>query len=85
MTLEQLEKLDAVNEKLKLSVEAAMKQGQVTAAVALTKERIKLVSEHLKEPHILYVISRMSLVNYMWFLNGNKSKWFKCKTLPVYF
>ena len=54
-------------------------------AVEITNKRVKLISENLKEPHILYLKARMSLTNYMWCLHGNTSKWFKKPQLPLYF
>ena len=65
--------------------ERFLAKGQVNRAVELVKKRIQLVSEHLKEPHILYIMGRVSLINYMWFLLGNRSKWFKSVKLPTYF
>ena len=85
MSLEKLTELDARNEDLKNQVETALVAGSVDKAVEITIKRIQLICEHLREPHILYLMARMSLINYMWCLHGNTSKWFKKPQLPVYF
>ena len=85
MSLEKLTELDARNEDLKNMVEKALVAGSVDKAVEITIKRIQLICENLKEPHILYLMARMSLTNYMWCLYGNTSKSFKRPQLPVYF
>ena len=85
MTSEDLAVLDMKNDVLRMQVELALENGAVAAAVQLTLERMKLICDHLKEPHILYLMGRLSLVNYMWFLHANKSRWFKKQKLPTYF
>ena len=85
MTSEDLAVLDMKNDVLRMQVELALENGAVAAAVELTLERMKLICDHLKEPHILYLMGRLSLVNYMWFLHANKSRWFKKQKLPTYF
>ena len=86
MSLDELTALDATNENLKNQVEKALVVGgSVDKAVEITVKRVKLICEHLREPHILYLMARMSLTKYMWCLYGNSSKWFKQPKLPVYF
>ena len=85
LTKDQLEILDINNEKLKSLTESALTRGHIAQAVELTKQRIHLASEHLKEPHILYIMGRVSLINYMWFQYGNRSRWFKNVKLPTYY
>ena len=86
LSLDELTALDATNENLKNQVEKALVVGgSVSKAVEITVKRVKLICEHLREPHILYLMARMSLTKYMWCLYGNSSKWFKQPKLPVYF
>ena len=85
LSLGELAELDKRNEYLKNQVEKALVVGSLDKAVEITNKRVKLISENLKEPHILYLMARMSLTNYMWCLHGNASKWFKREQLPVYF
>lgn len=80
-----LTELDARNEDLKNQVEKALVVDSIDKAVEITIKRIQLIGEHLREPHILYLMARMSLTNYMWCLHGNTSKSFKRPQLPVYF
>eukprot|EP00092_Neocalanus_flemingeri_P076498 GFUD01094895.1.p1 GENE.GFUD01094895.1~~GFUD01094895.1.p1 ORF type:complete len:221 (+),score=50.67 GFUD01094895.1:85-663(+) len=84
-SLEELENLDMEDEKLKQIVETALSKNMVPLALEATKRRIQLISEHLKQPNILYVLGRCSMINYMWYIQGNKSNQFKPKTLPCYF
>jgi len=81
----ELEDLDTKNDELKQMVESALRKNMVPLALGATKNRIKLISEHLKQPHILYVMGRCSIVNYMWYIYGNRSNQFKPGTLPCYF
>ncbi len=85
MSLNELTALDSRNENLKNQIENALVVGSVDKAVEITIKRIKLICEHLREPHILYLMARMSLTNYMWCMHGNTSKWFKKPKIPVYF
>ena len=85
LSIDELIELDARNEDLKNQVEKTLDVGSVDKAVEITIKRIQLICENLKEPHILYLMARMSLTNYMWCLYGNTSKSFKKPQLPVYF
>ena len=85
LSLDQLTELDETNGSLKDEVEQALDVGSLDRAVDITNKRLKLISEHLQEPHILYLMGRMSLTNYMWCLHGNRSRRFKNPKLPVYF
>ena len=82
---DELDVLDKQNDILHSKVEIALQKGLVQTAINLTLERIKLISDNLKEPHVLYLMSRMSLVNYMWYIHGNKSRWFRPEILSTYF
>lgn len=85
LSVEELRELDEKNEECKVLVERALQKGQVKVAVELTVKRLNLISTHLKQPHILYVMGRMSLINYMSYLYSNKALTFKPQKLPVYF
>jgi len=82
---EELQDLDNQNDILQSKVEIALQKGLVQTAINLTLERVKLISDNLKEPHILYLMARMSLVNYMWYIHGNKSRWFRSEILSTHF
>ena len=80
-----LKDLDNKNEELKQKLEVCLSKGDIPQAIELTKKRISLVGEHLKEPHILYIMGRLALMFYYWYLYANKTKWFKSQQLPAYF
>ena len=81
----ELQALDDKNEECKILVEKALMKGDVQSAVKLTLRRLDMMSSHLRQPHILFVMARMSLINYMSYLYSNKARGFKPQKLPVYF
>jgi len=81
----ELENLDVQNAKLQQMTESALSKNMLPRALEVTKQRIELICEHLKQPHILHMMGRCSLVNYMSFLYGNRSFEYKPKRLPCYF
>ena len=82
LSQQELENLDVENDKLHQMVESALSKNMLPLAVEATKKRIQLISKHLKQPHILYLMGRCSIVNYMSFIYGNKSFQYKPKRLP---
>ena len=44
-----------------------------------------MISSNLRPPHILYLMGRVSLINYMSYLYANKALGFTPQKLPVYF
>ena len=60
-------------------------KGLVASAINQTQRRLELISSNLRPPHILYMMGRVSLINYMCYLYANKARGFTPQTLPVYF
>ena len=82
---EKLEELDEKIKKLNQISRTALSKNMVPLAVEATKKQISLISENLKKPHILYVLSRFSIVNFMCFMYGNKSRQVVLENIPHYF
>ena len=85
LSREDLEKLDEQNDKLHNLTESALSKNMVPLALEASKKRIGLISKHLKHPHILHLMGRCSMVNYMWYMYGNTAFQSKPKQLPCYF
>merc|ERR1711892_1012203 len=81
LSQQELENLDLKNDELHQKTESALSKNMVPLALDATKKRIELICEHLKQPHILHIMGRCSMVNYMLYIYGNRSYTYKPKRL----
>ena len=82
---EELRELDEKNEESRILTEKALMKGLVPSAVNQTLRRLEMISSNLRSPHILYMMGRVSLINYMCYIYANKALGFTPQKLPVYF
>ncbi|XP_023326753.1 SET and MYND domain-containing protein 4 isoform X2 [Eurytemora carolleeae] len=84
LTVEQLTLLDNQNSRFRDQISECLQNKNLKQALAITKDRLKLISDNIRSPHALLVVGMISLVRYAWILFGRKSKAFKPK-LELFF